>query len=59
MYRPSNRKMVIENCIGHFEGKLSADNRWIKLAELIPWAEIEKMGCGASNELIRISCVAN
>jgi hypothetical protein len=24
-----------------FGGKLSGDNRWIKLAELIPWNELE------------------
>ena len=24
-----------------FEGKLSADNRWVILAELIPWSEFE------------------
>jgi hypothetical protein len=23
-----------------FGGKLSGDNRWIKLAELLPWAEL-------------------
>ncbi|ELS49949.1 hypothetical protein C789_255 [Microcystis aeruginosa FACHB-905 = DIANCHI905] len=25
-----------------FEGKLSADNRWIIMAELIPWEEFEE-----------------
>ena len=24
-----------------FEGRLSADNRWVKMAELIPWDEFE------------------
>jgi IS5 family transposase len=24
-----------------FEGRLSADNRWVKMAELIPWSEFE------------------
>jgi hypothetical protein len=24
-----------------FEGKLAGDNRWIKLAELIPWDDLE------------------
>jgi len=25
-----------------FEGRLSADNRWVKMAELIPWSEFEE-----------------
>ncbi|MBD0301071.1 MAG: IS5/IS1182 family transposase, partial [Tolypothrix sp. T3-bin4] len=24
-----------------FEGRLSADNRWVKMAELIPWDKFE------------------
>lgn len=34
--------MVIEDFVLPFEGKLDANNRWVKLAELIPWEQIEK-----------------
>ncbi len=29
-----------------FGGKLSGDNRWVKLAELIPWEEFEQAYAG-------------
>lgn len=42
MYRRPNGQMVIKDFVLPFEGKLNANNRWVKLAELIPWEEIEK-----------------
>jgi hypothetical protein len=33
--------MVIEDFVLPFEGKLSADNRWVKLSKMIPWERIE------------------
>jgi hypothetical protein len=34
--------MFIEDFVLPFEGKLNASNRWVKLANLIPWEQIEK-----------------
>jgi hypothetical protein len=34
--------MVLEGFILPFEGKLNANNRWVELAEIIPWSTIEK-----------------
>lgn len=34
--------MTIDDFILPFAGKLAADNRWVKLAAIIPWDEIEK-----------------
>ena len=31
-----------ENFVLPFEGKLSEDNRWVIMAELIPWREFEE-----------------
>jgi len=42
MYRRPNGQMVIEEFILPFEGKLSANNRWVKLSKIIPWEQIEK-----------------
>lgn len=42
MYRrPNPDQLSIENFYLPFGGKLSAENRWVKLAELIPWEEFE------------------
>ena len=41
MYRKPDGQMTIEDFILPFEGKLKADNRWVKMAEIIPWDEIE------------------
>ncbi len=42
MYRtPSPGQLSFENFYLPFGGKLSGDNRWVKLAELIPWATVE------------------
>ena len=41
MYRREHRhQLSFEDFFLRFGGKLSGDNRWIKLAELIPWAEV-------------------
>jgi transposase, IS5 family len=42
MYRREHcNQLSFEDFFLPFEGKLSGDNRWIKLAELIPWYELE------------------
>ena len=42
MYRREHRhQLSFEDFFLPFGGKLSSDNRWIKLAELIPWDELE------------------
>lgn len=42
MYRRKDRNQLsFEDFFLPFGGKLSGDNRWIKLAELIPWDELE------------------
>ena len=43
MYRKRQREQVeFENFHLAFGGKLRSDNRWVRLAKLIPWDEIEK-----------------
>jgi IS5 family transposase len=38
MYRREHRhQLSLEDYFLPFGGKLSGDNRWIKLADLIPW----------------------
>lgn len=42
MYRREHlHQLSFEDFFLQFGGKLSGDNRWIKLAELIPWDELE------------------
>jgi len=42
MYRrPSPGQLSFENFYLPFGGKLSGENRWVKLAELIPWESFE------------------
>ena len=42
MYRREHRhQLSFEDFYLPFGGTLSGDNRWIKLAELIPWDELE------------------
>jgi hypothetical protein len=42
MYRrPSPGQLSFENFYLPFGGKLSGDNRWVKLAELLPWQSVE------------------
>ena len=43
MYRKSDQpELTPENFKLPFSGKLSLDNRWVIMAELIPWAEFEE-----------------
>jgi hypothetical protein len=42
VYRREHRhQLSFEDFLLPFGGKLSGDNRWIKLAELVPWDELE------------------
>ncbi len=44
MYRKRNRKQIslVEGFFLPFGGKLDKSNRWVKLAEIIPWDTIEE-----------------
>ncbi|TLM97903.1 MAG: transposase [Actinobacteria bacterium] len=42
MYRKPDPQITIDDFILPFSGKLSAENRWVQLAKVIPWDEIEK-----------------
>lgn len=42
MYRKTSPQLTIDDFILPFSGKLSAENRWVQLAKIIPWDEIEK-----------------
>ena len=43
MYRKTQRAQIsFEDFVLPFSGQLSRDNRWVKLAELMPWDEIEE-----------------
>lgn len=43
MYRKRNREQIsVDDFIPPFGGKLSADNRWVKLSRVIPWDQIEE-----------------
>ena len=42
MYRKPSRQMTLNDFILPFSGKLNADNRWVQLARIIPWDQIEK-----------------
>ena len=41
MYRHDKKQLEFENFHLPFGGKLRSDNRWVRLAKLIPWAEFE------------------
>jgi IS5 family transposase len=42
MFRKVENQYYLEEFILPFEGKLRADNRWVKLAKIIPWESIEE-----------------
>ena len=43
MYRKRNHNQVsVDDFIPPFGGKLSADNRWVKLSRVIPWDQVEE-----------------
>ncbi|MEA5464815.1 transposase, partial [Leptothoe sp. PORK10 BA2] len=44
MYRHSSPgQLSFENFYLPFGGKLSSENRWIKLAEMVPWDDFESV----------------
>ena len=47
MYRKSNREqMTVEDFVAPMGGKLDAENRWVKMANLMPWDMIEEIYSG-------------
>ena len=43
MYRKSEQAQISpSNFLVPFEGKLSSENRWVIMADLIPWQEFEE-----------------
>lgn len=42
MYRKPSPQLTLDDFILPIPGKLSAENRWVQLAKIIPWDEIEK-----------------
>jgi hypothetical protein len=45
MYRHSEKQLELEGFLMPFSGKLSADNRWVRLAHMIPWHIFESDYC--------------
>jgi hypothetical protein len=43
MYRPQFRQLFFDQFILPFDGQLDPQNRWIKLAEVVPWFEAEQL----------------
>ena len=64
MYKHNLQQPEFENFYLPFGGKLRSDNRWVKLAKLIPWHEFENLyseklagtGMGAPAKSIRVAC---
>ena len=53
MYRKKQREQVeFEDFYLSFGGRLRSDNRWVRLAKLVPWAEIERHYAELFNERI-------
>ena len=51
MYRRENpNQLSIEEFFLPFGGKLQSDNRWVKMAELMPWDLIESIYLKSINE---------
>ncbi|WP_029420173.1 IS5 family transposase [Alicyclobacillus macrosporangiidus] len=43
MYRPTERQMLLpDDFFLPFGGKLNKENRWVKLAQMIPWWKVEE-----------------
>ena len=63
IYRKQKNQPMFEDFYLPFGGKLRSDNRWVKLAKLIPWGEIEEQyaenftdsGMGAPAKAARIA----
>jgi IS5 family transposase len=43
MYRHNEKQLQFEKFEFQVGGKLRSDNRWVKLAKLIPWEEVEEL----------------
>ena len=43
MYRHNEEQLEFEDFNLPFGGRLRSDNRWVRLAKLIPWTEVEKV----------------
>jgi len=43
MYKETLKQMEFENFKLPFGGKLISKNRWVQLAKLIPWEEVEEI----------------
>ena len=43
MYRHNLKQMEFEDFNLPFDGKLRSDNRWVKMAKMIPWSQIEPL----------------
>ena len=51
MYKKRNRQqMTVEDFVPPFGGKLNADNRWVKMAKLMPWDMIEEIYAKTFND---------
>src|SRR6056297_1177750 len=63
MYKSDQKQLKFENFYLPFGGKLRSDNRWVKLAKLIPWADFEELyanslagiGMGAPAKSVRVA----
>ena len=63
MYKSDQKQLKFENFYLPFGGKLRSDNRWVKLAKLIPWADFGELyanslagtGMGAPAKSVRIA----
>jgi len=63
MYKSTLKQLTFEKFFLPFGGKLRSDNRWVKLAKLIPWHEFEEIyartfagtGMGAPAKSVRIA----
>ena len=43
MYRPTERQILLpDDFFLPFGGKLNQENRWVKLAQMIPWWKVEE-----------------
>jgi transposase, IS5 family len=47
MYRHTEKQLELKGFQLPFSGELSADNRWVKLAQLIPWHRFEDEYCAS------------
>ena len=63
MYRDNQKQLKFEDFYLPFGGRLRSDNRWVKLAKLIPWHEFEELyastlagtGMGAPAMSVRVA----